>query len=122
MRASCLNMEASVEVILARLTGRRVCKQCGALYHLRNKPPKSEGKCDVCGGVLYQRSDDNEETIRRRMDVYMSTTRPIVEYYARTGRLKELSGDRETSDVRDDLVKILNEDKKSHQDQKSGRN
>ena len=114
-----LNMEADIEIILMRLTGRRVCKKCGALYHLRNKPPKSPGVCDVCGGVLYQRSDDNEATIRTRMEVYETSTRPIVDYYAKTGRLKEISGNKETADVRDDLVKILNEDKKSHQAQKS---
>jgi len=107
-----LNMEASIEIILKRLTGRRVCKKCGALFHLINKPSKVEGVCDDCGGVLYQRSDDNEATIRKRMQVYMESTKPIVEYYAQTGRVKEVSGDKETAQVRDDLVKILNENKK----------
>ena len=107
-----LNMEATLEIILMRLTGRRVCKKCGALYHLRNKPPLKENICDICTGTLYQRSDDNEETIRKRMQVYMESTQPIIEFYTQSGRLKQVSGDKETFQVRDDLVRILNEDKK----------
>ncbi len=107
-----LNMTASIDIILMRLTGRRVCKKCGAIFHLRNKPPKKEGVCDTCGGVLYQRSDDNEETIRKRMDVYTESTQPIVDFYAQSRRLKQVSGDKETAQVRDDLVRILNENKK----------
>jgi adenylate kinase len=116
-----INMDTTLSIILKRLSGRRVCKNCGALYHLTNKPPKSAGVCDVCHGVLYQRTDDNEETIRKRMEVYTATTQPIVDYYATTGRLKQISGDKETVDCRDELLKIFNEDKTSHQDQKPGR-
>ncbi len=112
-----LNMDASIEIILMRLTGRRVCRKCGALFHLRNKPPLTAGVCDACGGELYQRSDDNEETIRKRMDVYMQSTAPIVDYYRATNRLKKVDGDKETIDVREDLIKILNE--KQYQNQKS---
>ncbi len=112
-----LNMEAGIDIILARLTGRRVCRKCGALFHLRNKPSLKEGVCDACTGELYQRSDDNEVTIRKRMEIYVECTKPIVDYYAKTGRLREISGDKETVDVRNDLIKILNEDKKSYQDQ-----
>jgi adenylate kinase len=114
-----VSMEAGIEIILMRLTGRRVCKKCGALYHLRNKPSKVADVCDACGGPLYQRSDDNEETIRNRMDIYMTSTQPIVDYYAKTGRLKKIDGDKETADLAQDLVKLLNEDKKSPQDQNS---
>lgn len=114
-----LNMEASLDIILKRLAGRRVCKKCGAVYHLRNKPPKTADVCDTCGGVLYQRADDNEVTIRKRMDVYMESTQPIVDYYAKTGRLKKVDGDKETVDLHNELIQILNEDKKSHQSQKS---
>ncbi|MBI4309059.1 MAG: adenylate kinase [Candidatus Omnitrophica bacterium] len=116
-----LNMEADVDVILMRLTGRRVCRKCGALYHVRNKPPKAAGVCDLCGGELHQRCDDNEETIRKRMDVYMANTRPILAYYEQTGRLKKVDGNKGTPDLSDDLVKISNEDKKPYQDQNSGR-
>ena len=114
-----LNMDAGIEIILVRLSGRRVCKKCGALYHLQNKPSKVQDVCDACGGELYQRSDDNEETIRKRLDVYTTSTKPIVDYYINTRRLKKVDGGKETADVRDDLVKILNEDKKSNQNQKS---
>jgi len=107
-----LNMEASIEIILLRLTGRRVCKKCGAIFHLINKKPRRQDVCDVCEGPLYQRGDDNEETIRKRMQVYMESTKPIVDFYSQTGRLKEVRGDKETAQVRDDFVKILNEDKK----------
>ncbi len=116
-----LNMETQLATILKRLAGRRVCKKCGALYHVDSKPPKAPGVCDVCRGPLFQRTDDNEETIRKRMAIYRESTQPIVEYYARSGRLKAISGDKETEDVRDELVKILNDAKKPNQDQKPGR-
>ena len=113
-----LYMEASLQMILTRLTGRRVCRQCGALFHLKNKPPQKANVCDICGGELYQRSDDNEETIRKRMQVYETNAKPIIDYYAAQGKLKRLDGDKETTDVRDDLVKMLHEDK-SYQNQRS---
>lgn len=112
-----LFMETNLETILNRLTGRRVCRQCGALFHIKNKPPKKPGVCDVCGAELYQRSDDNEGTIRKRIQVYEISTKPIIDYYEAQGKLRRISGDKETVDVRDDLVKILNEE--SYQNQKS---
>lgn len=115
-----LNMEADLGLLLKRLTGRRVCRKCGALYHMTNKPAKKEGVCDACGGELYQRSDDNEETIRKRMDVYKTSTQPIVDFYAKTGRLRVLDGNKETVDLRDDFVALVNEDNKQHKAQKSG--
>lgn len=72
---------ASDEVILDRLTGRRVCRNCGAVYHLRYNPPKVEGVCDACGGELYQRSDDSPETVRNRLFVYYKQTSPLIGYY-----------------------------------------
>ena len=108
-----LYMTASLDIILMRLSGRRVCKKCGALYHLKNKPPKTTGVFDMCGGQLYQRSDDNETTIRKRMEVYTTSTKPITDHYAKQGKLKEVDGNLETADVRDQLVSILN-DNKSH--------
>lgn len=94
-----VNMEADLNLILRRLAGRRVCKKCGDIYHLTNKPPKVAGQCDACGGELYQRSDDNEETIRKRMEVYASSTQPIVDYYAKQGKVKILDGNLETVDL-----------------------
>lgn len=109
-------METSVEIILGRLTGRRVCRQCGALFHIKNRPPKKSGICNICGAELYQRSDDNEETIRKRIQVYEINTKPIIDYYEMQGKLRRISGDQATVDVRDDLVKMLNEE--SYQNQK----
>ncbi len=113
-----LNMEADIDVILMRLSGRRICKKCHTIYNLTRKPSKVPGVCDICGGELYQRADDEKSIILKRMDVYRTVTTPIVEYYRNTGRLKEISGNKETVDVRDDLIKIINEDKKPHQAQK----
>lgn len=114
-----LCMDASIEVILKRLTGRRICRKCGAIFHIKSKPSKKGNACDLCEGELYQRSDDNEETIRRRMDVYETSTKPIIDYYEAQGKLIRISGEKETADVRNDLIKMLNED---NQDQKPSRN
>jgi len=69
------------DVIVERITGRRVCKQCGAIYHIKNMPPKVDGVCDACGGELYQRKDDNEATVRNRLKVYYDLTSPLKEFY-----------------------------------------
>jgi adenylate kinase len=79
--------------LIRRLTGRRVCRQCGHTYHLMFSPPKRPGVCDVCGGPLYQRSDDEEATVRRRLAVYERDTQPLVEYYRRRGLLEEIQAE-----------------------------
>ncbi len=107
-----LYLEATLSIVVQRLTGRRVCKKCDALFHIKNRPPKKRGVCDACGGELYQRSDDNEETIRKRMDVYAESTKPIIEYYQKQKKLVTLNGDRESESLCDDIKKILNEDSK----------
>ena len=83
-------MEVELPVIIKRLTGRRICRQCGAVYHVANIPSKVEGVCDDCGGELYQRPDDNEETISNRMDVYLKSTTPIIDYYEQQGKLEKV--------------------------------
>ncbi|MCA9400610.1 MAG: adenylate kinase [Candidatus Omnitrophica bacterium] len=103
-------LDASLNIVLSRLTGRRVCKNCGALFHMTNKKPLEEGVCDDCGGELYQRSDDNEETIKTRMNVYRTSTKPIVEYYENKGLLHRLDGDKSTQEIKDDVMKIFHED------------
>ncbi len=103
-----LYMEASMDVVLMRLTGRRVCKSCGAVYHLKNMPSKVAGVCDACGGALYQRTDDNEETIRNRMTVYADNTKPIIDFYKAQGKLKTINADKDAEDVRVALLNILN--------------
>jgi adenylate kinase len=114
-----LCMDAPLDLILTRLTGRRVCRKCGALFHIKNKPSKTANVCDECGGELYQRGDDNEQTIRKRMEVYETSTKPIIDYYAAQGKLIRISGEKETADVRNDLIKMLNED--NYKNQKSSR-
>ena len=94
-----LNMEADGDLLLKRLTGRRVCRKCGALFHMLNKPPVSPGVCDLCGGELYQRTDDNEATIKARMEVYQTSTQPIIDFYAKQHKLKILDGNLETNDL-----------------------
>ena len=102
-----LNMEVWFDVLLGRLTGRRVCRKCGALFHMTNKPPLKAGVCDVCGGELYQRTDDNEETIRARMQVYQTSTQPIIDYYAKQRKLKKLDGNLETAGLAQALAAML---------------
>jgi len=102
-----LNMEADGDLLLRRLTGRRVCRKCGALFHMTNKPPAKLGVCDLCGGELYQRMDDNEETIKARMKVYVESTQPIIEYYAAQGKLKKLDGNMETDELADLLAAMV---------------
>ncbi|MBF0593765.1 MAG: adenylate kinase [Candidatus Omnitrophica bacterium] len=103
-----LYMEASIDVVLQRLTGRRVCRKCGALFHLTNMPPKKDGVCDVCGGELYQRADDNKETIMKRMSVYNEQTMPIIDFYKKQSKLKTINADSGAEDVRKALLQILN--------------
>ena len=69
------------EVIIDRLSGRRVCSKCGAVYHVKYNPPKIEGVCDLCGGSLVQRDDDKEEVVRKRLEVYRKQTQPLIEFY-----------------------------------------
>lgn len=88
-----VNINASVDMVVRRLTGRRTCRDCQAVYHVVNIPPKKAGVCDRCGGELYQRDDDTEETIRKRIQVYMEQTAPLLGYYQESGRLTEVSGD-----------------------------
>ena len=103
-----LYMEASVDVVLLRLTGRRVCKVCGALYHLTNMKPKKDGICDKCGGALYQRADDNEATITNRIKVYTESTKPIIDYYKAQGKLKTIDADQDSKIVQATALKLLN--------------
>lgn len=92
------------EELLERLTGRRVCRQCAATYHVLFNPPKVEGVCDVCGGELYQRSDDSLETVRNRLFVYYKQTSPLVGYYFAKGLLVKIDGMRAIDAVQQDLL------------------
>lgn len=100
--------KTSVETVILRLTGRRLCSKCGANYHIVNMPPKKQGVCDKCGSELYQRKDDNEETIKKRLEVYNSQTKELIDYYKAQGILEEVSGDLEAGVVYSELTEILN--------------
>jgi len=86
-------LKTSLETSIARLNGRRVCKGCDTIYHIKNIPPKKEGVCDQCGNSLYQRKDDQVDTIKRRWSVYNKDTTPLIKYYTEKNILKEVSGD-----------------------------
>ena len=109
-----LCLESTTPVIIKRLTGRRICRKCGAVYHATNRPSRVANVCDVCSGELYQRTDDHEDTIRTRMQVYLTNTLPIVEYYEAQGKLQKLNGDNESEDLHEILKQALKEDGKLH--------
>ncbi|HAG11055.1 MAG TPA: adenylate kinase [Desulfotomaculum sp.] len=102
-----INIDVPRERLMARLTGRRICKGCGASYHVLFNPPKSEGKCNSCEGELYQRSDDNEEAVSNRLDVYESQTQPLIDYYVKVNLLKNINGDQDIKKVLDDVLASL---------------
>lgn len=106
---SAVYLDASLPVVIRRLTGRRVCRNCGAIFHIENNPPKEEGVCNECGGEVYQRADDNEETIKTRMDVYLKNTKPVVDYYEAQGKLKKVDADKDSQEVLETLMKIFDE-------------
>jgi adenylate kinase len=87
------------EEVVKRIVNRRTCKNCGAVYHLIYAPPKEENKCDKCGGELYQRDDDKEETVRQRFKVYMDNTAPLIDYYEKKGNLYRVDGTKSIDEV-----------------------
>lgn len=102
-----INLKVDRDKLLARLTGRRICKSCGASYHVIFNPPKEEGVCDKCSGELYQRSDDNEESVGTRLDEYLSKTAPLLSFYEEKGLLREVNGDKEIDAVSAEIVSLL---------------
>lgn len=104
-----LDIAVEKEELITRLTGRRVCKACGASYHVVNIPPRTEGVCDICGGELVQRADDNIETVTNRIDVYEAQTKPLVDYYEKAGNIAHIDGRSGLDNVFADIVKALGE-------------
>ena len=104
-----LDIAVEKEELITRLTGRRVCKLCGASFHVVNIPPKQEGICDYCGGELIQRADDNIETVTNRIDVYESQTMPLIEYYEKAGNIAHIDGATGLDNVFGDIVKAIGE-------------
>lgn len=102
-----LNIHVPAEDLIARAVGRRICKQCGATYHVKFNPPKAEGVCDECGGELYQRADDTVETMTNRLNVYVASTRPLIDYYKNAGVYAETDGRQPIEKVTEELVSVL---------------
>lgn len=102
-----INIAVPREKLMARLTGRRVCKGCGASYHVIFNQPQVEGRCNGCAGELYQRSDDNEEAVGNRLDVYEAQTQPLIDYYSRQGLLLNINGDQEINKVLEEILARL---------------
>jgi adenylate kinase len=102
-----INIVVPREKLILRLTGRRICRNCGASYHVLFKKPRVEGICDICGGEIYQRSDDNETAAKNRLYVYDANTQPLIDYYGKRGLLRNINGDQEINKVMEDIFKSL---------------
>lgn len=104
---SAILMDLDHAILLKRLTGRRSCTKCGRVYNVHFLPPPADGRCEACGGELVQRSDDREETIGRRLEVYRAETAPLVEYYRKLGKLQVVDADAEFAEVYARLKAVL---------------
>lgn len=102
-----INIDVDADLLLKRLTGRRICKDCGSTYHLVFNPPAVEGVCDKCGGELYQRSDDNEETVANRLEVNIKQTQPLLNFYEELGYLRNINGVQEIGKVFEDIEALI---------------
>lgn len=102
-----LNFKANKETIIQRLSGRRTCKKCNAIYHIENIPPEKEGICDKCGGELFQRDDDKPEAIKKRLEVYKQQTEPLIDFYAEKGSIVDVETDKPLDEIFDDVVAVI---------------
>ncbi|TMV44072.1 adenylate kinase [Paenibacillus mesophilus] len=102
-----INLKVDRDLLLGRLTGRRICKSCGSTYHVLFNPPKVEGVCDKCSGELYQRSDDTEEKVGTRLDEYNNKTAPLLKYYETKGLLREVDGQQDIDEVTAGISSLL---------------
>ena len=102
-----LNINVPAEDLIERAVGRRICKKCGATYHTKFNPPKIEGICDVCGSELFQRADDNADTMKNRLSVYEASTKPLIDYYKKLDLYTEVDGRQAIDKVTADLIQVL---------------
>ncbi|MBD3108613.1 adenylate kinase [Bacillus sp. AGMB 02131] len=102
-----INVDVDQDILMERLTGRRICKECGATYHLVFNPPAQEGVCTRCGGELYQRADDNAETVQNRLEVNLAQTKPLLSFYEDKGTLRNINGQQDINVVFEDIEKLL---------------
>jgi adenylate kinase len=100
-------IKVSKEELLHRLSGRWICRECQTPYHLATAPPRVAGRCDQCGGELYQRSDDTPEAVQKRLEVYLAQTAPLIDYYQRSKKLVEINGEQGIEEVRKELRVML---------------
>jgi len=105
--AKAIYIQVTKEEFLKRLSGRWLCRNCQTPYHLVTSPPKVQGKCDKCGGELYQRPDDNEETVRERLEVFFAQTAPILDYYRKQNKLIEVNGNLGIQEVAREVISVL---------------
>ena len=101
------NLEASPKTIIERLSGRRTCGNCGAIYHINNIPSKVEGKCDKCGDRLYQRDDDKKDVVKERLIVYKAQIKKLISYYEKQGSLCEINANRKADEMFMEVCKSL---------------
>ena len=101
-----IDLDVPTEIVLHRIAGRRVCTECGTLYHIDN-PPKENWTCDVCGGAVAQRDDDTEEAVMRRLELYEIETLPVIQFYRRTGALAHVDGGLESDEVFKKLIELV---------------
>ena len=104
-----INIEVPEEELMNRLTGRRICPKCGTTYHLVFNPPKEDGVCDLDGEKLYQREDDNPETVANRLNVNVKQSKPILSFYDEKGLLKNIDGSKDINKVTEDVISILDD-------------
>jgi len=102
-----ISMVVDKEELLGRITGRRICRLCGKGSHITFEPPKLEGKCDDCGGELFQRDDDSEETMRNRLEVYQQQTAPLIAYYAHEALLRTINGTGSIESIHQEILTCL---------------
>ncbi len=102
-----VNFSISDDVVIGRLSGREVCKSCGAIYHVKNMPSKVKGVCDKCGGPLYTRPDDSLESITNRLDVYKKQTEPLISFYREMKLLRDIDSSKSPEDTLVQIRKVL---------------
>jgi adenylate kinase len=102
-----VNFAIDDEMVVQRLSGREICKNCGAIYHVKNMPSKVKGVCDKCGGPLYTRPDDSLESIKNRLDVYRKQTEPLIEFYRKKKLLKDIDSSKSPEDTHQQIEKVL---------------
>lgn len=104
---SVIALEVGFDVLTERITGRRICPKCGAIYHIKNKPSKVEGICDECGGALSQRKDDTVEQLKVRMDEYEKSTKPVIDFYDKRGIVSRIDAAQPTETVFQEVKAVL---------------